>query len=630
MLSMEQQELEPEPQGELGYLALWGLSTLPLERRSVMPARRAEGCGAGLSEQFLLDSGAYAHVCPTGYGGDNAQQLPPVAASRPVVTATGSYVPRTGARRRVHIALANGDRVGVDMEELPIKQPLLSPGSLATRGCWTVIGPPGNNSFMWRNGCRFPLGENGTLRFLPVHVLPHVLGALSEGAPPMTADVPGPWLAPVSEEEEGGLPGEAPAASTAAPDAASIAMPHLETEDSDDDVPMAEPSEAQQPHPATQLPWKRRPVTNGHHAPDLVEPVVHGSRGGCGGVPAPVSGDECRCDRCGCKANASRKRDSGHDGPGFDRGGCDERGGARCVGRGGASTAAAKRLRAFLAEAGPTANCPACIRPMGRKHIPACVTRRAAWSLQQQATATTTSEETPAAATPEVAMADASLLFAVTMEPATATTTPEETPAAATPNTEMADASLPAAVPMERVTATTTSDETPAAVTPDLDMADASHPAAVPLEVSRKRKRKWGPMVSYSDGPGEDIEMQPATAAEIAENLSCLFQDGDMQPVSCDVAAAFLHAPVEPLPPQVGGRRTGRWRNARTLPAGDGETGILVPGTQRKGRWRRSQSWTAGDEKSGIPFPDTQRESAGGGPYNRPLARLCVRFDGTA
>jgi hypothetical protein len=187
VLRMEQQELEPEPQDELGFLALWGLSTLLLKRRSVMPARAAEGCGEGLAEQFLLDSGAYAHVCPVGYGGDNAQPLPLVDGSRPVVTATGTCVPRTGARRRVHIALASGGRVGVDMEELPIKQPLLSPGSLATKGCWTIIGPPGNNSFMWRNGFRFLLGENGTLRFLPVHVFPHVLGALSEAA--STADV---------------------------------------------------------------------------------------------------------------------------------------------------------------------------------------------------------------------------------------------------------------------------------------------------------------------------------------------------------------------------------------------------------------------------------------------------------
>ncbi|CAE8586056.1 unnamed protein product [Polarella glacialis] len=154
VLRMEQQELEPEPQGELGFLALWGLSTLPLKKRSVMPARSAEGCGAGLPEQFLLDSGAYTHVCPMGYGGDNAEPLPPVAASRPVVTATGACVPRTGARRRVHIALESGERVGVEMEELPIKQPLLSPGSLATRGCWTIIGPPGNNSFMWFAGSR--------------------------------------------------------------------------------------------------------------------------------------------------------------------------------------------------------------------------------------------------------------------------------------------------------------------------------------------------------------------------------------------------------------------------------------------------------------------------------------------
>jgi hypothetical protein len=197
VLSMEQQELEPEAQGQLGFLALWGLFTLPL-RGGVTPARGAEGCGEGLAEQFLLDSGAYAHVCPVGYGGGNAQPLPPVAVSRLVVTAAGTCVPRTGARRRLRIALANGEQVGVDMEDLPIKQPLLSPGSLAARGCWTVIGPPGNNSYLRRNGSRFPLWENGMLRFLPVHALPHVLGALSEAA---AADVPCPCVAPVSEED---------------------------------------------------------------------------------------------------------------------------------------------------------------------------------------------------------------------------------------------------------------------------------------------------------------------------------------------------------------------------------------------------------------------------------------------
>jgi hypothetical protein len=41
---------------------------------------------------------------------------------------------------------------------------------------------------------------------------------------------------------------------------------------------------------------------------------------------------------------------------------------------GGASTAAAKRLRAFLADEGATVKCPACVWPCGRKHIPACVT----------------------------------------------------------------------------------------------------------------------------------------------------------------------------------------------------------------------------------------------------------------
>ena len=138
--------------------------------------------------ELLVDSGAYAHVCPL----DFAPEIPLQSCQLPLVsTADGTKMTPLG-RKTVPCELENGTKVAMTFVVLPVKRPILSVKALTQKG-WTVgFGPNGALLVKGQTKVSLTPGFCLKVKFLekfprslaPVHLEPLVA--------PVGPEVPGP------------------------------------------------------------------------------------------------------------------------------------------------------------------------------------------------------------------------------------------------------------------------------------------------------------------------------------------------------------------------------------------------------------------------------------------------------
>ena len=133
-------------------------------------------------EMLLIDSGAYAHVCPPTFAGHS-----PIVQGRgamAAMAADGRGLQVQG-EKRVEFFFQNGQPIEVAFKVMSVKKPILSVSGLHEHGVEEVTE---KGAYLERQGKRCTLQEVGNLFYLPVRLREEGVTAV------MMKDKMGPWL----------------------------------------------------------------------------------------------------------------------------------------------------------------------------------------------------------------------------------------------------------------------------------------------------------------------------------------------------------------------------------------------------------------------------------------------------